>query len=139
MKNEEKNGPITVTIKPPQPGASDHLAKAILKVINEKKAQRPTLFPDDTARVRESDPATSHEAADSNNVPRSHRLVLAAFSLRPVSGWAQFEVEQMCVAELSPSRIRSAFSELEALGKVKRTDQFRLTPSGRRAQVWSLT
>ena len=97
----------------------------------------PTIFPDDTARVRVSDPVTSHEAADSNNVPMSHSLVLV--DLIQWGPLAQFEAERMLSGRLSPSRVRSAFSELEALGKVKRTDQFRLTPSGRRAQVWSLT
>jgi predicted transcriptional regulator len=95
-----------------------------------------TIFPDDTARVRKSSPVTSHEAADSNNVSRSHKFLVKALTL-----WgplAQFEAENLLRGVLSPSRIRSAFSELEALGKVKRTDQFRLTPSGRRAQVWSL-
>ena len=97
----------------------------------------PTIFPDDTVRVRVSDPVTSHEAADSNNVPMSHSLVLV--DLIQWGPLAQFEAERMLSGRLSPSRVRSAFSELEALGKVKRTDQFRLTPSGRRAQVWSLT
>ena len=96
----------------------------------------PTIFPDDTARVRESSPATSHEAADTNNVPGSHRDVL--WVLRCYGPKAQFEAERKLQGFWSPSRVRSAFSELEALGKVKRTDQFRLTPSGRRAQVWSL-
>lgn len=95
----------------------------------------PTIFPDDTARVRESDPVTSHEAADGNNVPRSHMIVMRLLEMYGPS--AQFEIERWA-DWVSPSRIRSAFSELEALGKVKRTDQFRLTPSGRRAQVWSL-
>lgn len=95
----------------------------------------PTIFPDDTARVRKSDPVTSHEAADTNNVSKSHGEVLHFLS--SYGPMAQFEVERW-VTTWSPSRVRSAFSELEALGKVKRTDQFRLTPSGRRAQVWSL-
>ena len=98
-----------------------------------------TIFPDDTARVRKSSPVTSHEAADSNNVSHSHLWVIVCLAKQPR---AQFEVEQMVRSAqepLSPSRIRSAFSELEALGKVKRTDQFRLTPSGRRAQVWELS
>lgn len=98
----------------------------------------PILFPDDWPRVRRNDPTTSHEAADSNNFPRSHRLVLNVLYTagRPL---AQFEVERAAAVGmewLSPSRIRSAFSELEALGKVERTEDFRTTPSGRRAQVW---
>ena len=96
-----------------------------------------TIFPDDTARVRRSDPLVSHEAADSNDVPYSHMVVLTF--LKMYGPLAQHETWDLAGnGRISPSRVRSAFSELEALGKVKRTDQFRLTPSGRRAQVWSL-
>ena len=100
---------------------------------------QPVIIWDDSPRVRESDPLTSHEAADSNNVPYSHLRVLAALWFANGRGVAQFEAEDWLAGQLSPSRIRSAFSELEALGKVKRTDQFRQTPSGRRAQVWELS
>lgn len=96
----------------------------------------PVVLWDDSPRVRESDPVTSHEAADSNNVSKSHAAVLSVLEYE--GEHAQFEMERRCAGVLSPSRVRSAFSELEALGKVRRTDQFRLTPSGRRAQVWSL-
>jgi hypothetical protein len=96
----------------------------------------PQVLWDDLPRVRESDPITSHEAADSNNVPRSHQLV--ANLLEHWGAVAQFEAENLLRGVLSPSRVRSAFSELETLGKVKRTDEFRVTPSGRRAQVWAL-
>lgn len=96
----------------------------------------PIVLWDDSPRVREADPVTSHEAADSNNVPRSHWFVTQILDAH--GPLAQFECEHWLGLILSPSRVRSAFSELEALGKVKRTDQFRLTPSGRRAQVWSL-
>lgn len=92
------------------------------------------VFPD-SPRVRKNDPTTSHEAADSNNVPLSHKQVLFFLSVQRA---AQFEAEQSYHGQLSPSRIRSAFSELETLGKVRRTDQYRLTPSGRRAQVWEI-
>lgn len=100
----------------------------------------PMVLPDDAPRTRKSDPVTSHEAADSNRVPRSHRLVLNVLYMhgRPM---AQFEVERAASfgrEPLSPSRIRSAFTELELLGKVNRTDEYRQTPSGRRAQVWVL-
>ena len=96
------------------------------------------LFPEDTARTRKADPVSSHEAADSNNVPLSHRLVMQTIDMAGGRGLAQFQAEAWLDGQLSPSRVRSAFSELEQLGKVKRTDEFRLTPSGRRAQVWVL-
>ena len=96
----------------------------------------PTLFPDDWARVRRTDQVTSHEAADSNNVSDSQHAVLCVLEYE--GDHAQFEVEKRFSGRLSPPRVRSAFSELEALGMVKRTDEFRLTPSGRRAQVWAV-
>lgn len=92
------------------------------------------VFPD-SPRVRKNDPVSSHEAADSNNVPLSHKQILFFLSVQPA---AQFEAEMSYRGQLSPSRIRSAFSELEALGKVRRTDEYRKTPSGRRAQVWEV-
>lgn len=97
----------------------------------------PTVMLDGGPRVRKADPVSSHEAADSNKVAKSHRLVLAAMEWFDGSA-AQFEAERLIAGVLSPSRVRSAFSELEALGKVRRTDEFRLTLSGRRAQVWVL-
>ena len=96
----------------------------------------PQVLWDDLPRVRECDPITSHEAADSNNVPRSHQLV--AKVLEFWGAVAQFEAENLLRGVLSPSRVRSAFSEMETLGEVRRTDEFRVTPSGRRAQVWAL-
>lgn len=98
----------------------------------------PVVLWDDSPRVRESDPITSHEAANTIDVPLSHCLVLQTIEFAGVHGLAQFEAEACLVNVLSPSRVRSAFSELETLGKVKRTDEFRPTPSGRRAQVWAL-
>ena len=96
----------------------------------------PTVMLDGGPRVRKSDPVSSHEAADSNNLAHSHRLV--AWFLRGRRA-AQFEAEECLIDEgLSRSRVRSAFSEMEALGLLERTDEFRLTPSGRRAQVWVL-
>lgn len=96
----------------------------------------PTVMLDGGPRVRKADPVSSHEAADSNKVAKSHRAVLSVLEYE--GEHAQFEMELRCAGVLSPSRVRSAFSELEALGKVRRTDEFRLTPSGRRAQVWVL-
>jgi hypothetical protein len=96
----------------------------------------PTLLWDDSPRVRHSDPITSHEAADSTNVRPSHWSVVWYLTTHGPS--AQWEAEKFLRSEWSPSRVRSAFSELEALGKVRRTDEFRQTPSGQRAQVWTV-
>lgn len=97
----------------------------------------PMVFPD-SPRVRRTDPVSSHEAADSNNVPLSHRLVLQAIDMAGKRGLTQAQAEAWLRGQLSPSRVRTAFSELEVLGKVRRTDEYRKTPSGRRAQVWEV-
>ena len=94
----------------------------------------PSLFPDDWARTRLTDPITSHEAADSTDPHESHSAVLAL--LREHGNVAQFQAEQLLNGQFSPSRIRSAFSELEEAGHVKRLDETVLTPRGRRAQLW---
>jgi hypothetical protein len=89
---------------------------------------------DDSPRVRKSDPLTSHAAADSNDVPRSHALVLALFGSHR---WlAQFEAEALLSGVLSPSRVRTAFTELELARKLNRTDMTMPTPYGRTAQLW---
>jgi hypothetical protein len=97
----------------------------------------PILFAGDVPRVRESDPLTSHAAADSNDVPRSHALVMSLFAN---TRWlAQFEAEALLFGKCSPSRVRSAFSELEEAGRLTRTAMTMPTPYGRTAQVWEVT
>jgi len=97
----------------------------------------PILYMSDTPRVRQSDPLTSHAAADSNDVPRSHKLVLDLFASHR---WlAQFEAEALLHGQLSPSRVRTAFTELEEAGQLCRTDLTMPTPYGRTAQLWEAT
>jgi hypothetical protein len=96
----------------------------------------PVLYMSDSSRVRLADPLTSHAAADSNDVPRSHRLVLDLFESHR---WlAQFEAEQLLAGLLSPSRVRTAFTELELAGELLRTDLTMPTPYGRTAQLWEV-
>jgi hypothetical protein len=97
----------------------------------------PILYAVDVPRVRKADPLTSHAAADSNDVPRSHALVLELFASHR---WlAQFEAEQLLAGLLSPSRVRTAFTELEEAGQLSRTDLTMPTPYGRTAQLWEAT
>jgi DNA-binding MarR family transcriptional regulator len=98
----------------------------------------PVLFPDDWARTRVTDPITSHEAADTTDAAASQTAVLAA--LREYGALAQFQAEAILHGQFSPSRIRSAFSELEQQGIVVRLpDEHSIrTPRGRRAQLWDL-
>lgn len=105
----------------------------------------PMIFPDDTARTRRSDPITSHEAADSNDVHGSKAYVLAL--LRHYGPQADFEIEEAHRHELgqfdvplySPSRLRTARSALVNEGLVEFTGMYHLTDSGRRARVWQVT
>lgn len=101
----------------------------------------------DGPRVRRTDPVTSHEAADSNNVPASQTYV---FDLLYLSGpcadhelvakaEAEFRAHPMS-ASWTPQRIRSARSELVGRGLVRAVEGvFRPGPSGRRAQVWEIS
>lgn len=97
----------------------------------------PILYMRDTPRVHRNDPLTSHAAADSNDVPRSHKLVNDLFKSHR---WlAQFEAEALLAGQLSPSRVRTAFTELEEAGELSRTDMTMPTPYGRTAQLWEAT
>ena len=97
----------------------------------------PILYMQDRPRVHLTDPLTSHAAADSNDVPRSHALVLDLFTAHR---WlAQFEAEALLAGLLSPSRVRTAFTELEEAGHLTRTDMTMPTPLGRSAQLWEAT
>lgn len=96
------------------------------------------LWPDDTARTRKTDPVTSHEAGDSNNVAASQQAVLAEF--RKVDfGYADFELQVKLGGQFSPERIRTARHELAEKGVLEFAGIYRMTRSNRRAQVWWLT
>lgn len=91
---------------------------------------------DDSPRVRRSDPLTSHAAADSSNLADSQNAVLNALAVH--KHLAAFELEQV-LPVWSPSRIRTALKELEAVGRVRVSDRpARRTPYGRTAQVWEV-
>lgn len=87
----------------------------------------------DSPRVRRSDPLTSHRAADTSNRADSKQAVLTA--LRIHKHLAAFELEAV-LPEWSPSRIRTALTELLADGLVVRSDKTRTTKFGRDAHVW---
>lgn len=100
----------------------------------------PMIFPDDSARVRASDPVTSHEAADSNDVAESQLQVLA--TLAKVGPLADHEIHEWLTHVgilFSPSRVRTARHELLEAGLVEDTGMFHLTPARRRTKVWGLT
>ena len=100
-----------------------------------------TLFGDDSPRARRSDPHTSHEAADTNDVSKSIGLVLDI--LREKGPLADHEIEFHAVfdrhEQFTGQRLRSARAALVELGKVEQSGLYRLTRSNRRAIVWQVT
>jgi len=86
-------------------------------------------------RVRTSDPQTSFDAAESNDIHGSQVSVLLTLSF---SGpLADHELVER-IADYSPSRIRTARSELVDMGMVEFTGFYRLTAGNRRTQVWQV-
>ena len=98
----------------------------------------PMLWDDDKPRTRKSDPLTSHAAADSTTPYQSQQAVvafLATYGMR-----AAFELESMFAGRFSPSRIRTALTELESVGRIAVVEGvLRVTPGGRNARVWTVT
>lgn len=96
----------------------------------------------DSVRARLGDPLTSHEAADSNisrEVVESHVLHLFD-TLGPMT-----DAELTDCYQISPSAPRTHFdsprkrrSELSAKGELVKSNVTRLTPSGRKAIVWTV-
>lgn len=98
--------------------------------------QPPMLWDDDSPRARRTDPLTSHRSADSSNLADSQQAVLTA--LRVHKHLAAFELEQV-LPMWSPSRIRTALTELQQQGLVNRSEKTRRTRYGRDAHVWEAT
>lgn len=94
-------------------------------------------------RSRSTDPTTSVDAGRSVDLPMSQAYVrdtLAVFG-----PFADHELLEFYEADasgqkmygcFSPQRLHSARAELVEAGTVEATDEFCLTPSGRRAHVW---
>ncbi|WP_336652366.1 MULTISPECIES: hypothetical protein [unclassified Leucobacter] len=87
-------------------------------------------------RSRVTDPVTSVDAGRAADLSRSQSVVLAAMRARGV-GATHEELEQF-LPGLSPSRVRSAVSELAEQGLVQATDETRNTKYGRAARVWEV-
>lgn len=85
-------------------------------------------------RTRSTDPITSVDAGRSVDLSHSQSVVLAAMRARGV-GVTQYELENF-LPGLSPSRVRSAVSELAEQGLVEPTDETKTTRFGRQARVW---
>ena len=102
----------------------------------------PQILPDDSPRVRESDPVESHLAADS--ISKTGRLDSQAHVLLDLrlygrsSAW-QIELRsELRSARFSPSRIRTALKELEEAGLIVRSAGG-VTPRGRACAQFEVT
>lgn len=105
----------------------------------------PLFMGDDAPRVRESDPETSHEAADSNDVHGSRACVIRLLAwLGPMADHELVKAHDEHEAgfgqpNYSAQRIRSARSELVELGQVEAVPgEHRMTEKNRRAKVWRI-
>lgn len=89
-------------------------------------------------RSRKSDPVTSVDAGRSAKLHDSQAAVIAVMRGFGVEfGWTQGELEDRLRGDWSPSRIRSAVSELQAKGLVEVIEGVaRRTPYGRQARVY---
>ena len=88
-------------------------------------------------RSRKSDPVTSVDAGRAADLHGSQAAVLDLMrDFGTEFGWTQGELEDRLRGEWSPSRIRSAVSELVELGLVEWTGDTRPTRYGRKARVY---
>jgi hypothetical protein len=98
-----------------------------------------STFGEDSPRARRTDPITSHEAADSNDVTRSIGWVLSL--LHNVGPLADHEIEAAARrrdVRFTGQRLRTARAALVRQGKITNSGDSRTTPNGRRAVVWGL-
>lgn len=92
----------------------------------------------DSPRVRRTDPITSHEAADHNDVEKSLGLVLSA--LKAFGPSADHElVNLLGQSGFTPQRLRTARAALVERGLVEESGIYRLTSHNRRAIVWQVS
>lgn len=87
------------------------------------------------ARSRSTDPVTSVDAGRAADLCGSQAEALDCLRMFPESGLTQGELERV-LWRRSPSRIRSAVSELVEMGLVEWTGETRPTRYGRQARVY---
>jgi hypothetical protein len=99
------------------------------------------LMTGDSPRARLTDPVTSHQAADSNNIAESTLVVLAILKGHR-EGLADWEVEhdhRLAGGDYTGQRLRTARSELVDAGAVVNTGHMKRNFNNRRTTVWCLT
>jgi hypothetical protein len=104
----------------------------------------PLFYDNDSPRARQSDPVTSHRAADGNNVSGSREVVLRVLRIygpladHELVARHHWEVVGTLLPKYTEQRLRTARAELVESGFVQFTGEYRMTASNRRTQVWSL-
>lgn len=105
----------------------------------------PQIFPDDSPRVRHTHPLTSHIAADATakSLSGSQEVVLKALRERAMADHelvtaVQSDAEWNRTRMYSPSRIRSARSELAEKSLVRKANFTRPTLANHPADVWEV-
>jgi hypothetical protein len=102
---------------------------------------------DDSPRVRETDPVTSHQAADGNTTTVVEVRDLVIFLLREFGALTDEELIDHAdmlaggyslTKRWSPSRLRTARHELTETGRVIATHETRPSKYGRDMSVWAL-
>lgn len=103
----------------------------------------------DSARTRETDPATSHEAADSISreaLEDSEREVLTILAECPLPQTDEALTEHhearaflgLAARTYTPARLRTARAQLVELGRVVEGAERGRTKTGRSARTWTL-
>lgn len=106
-------------------------------------ATRPPIVTPGSPNARRSDPDTSHEAADGNDIHGARAEVMFYLGLEPLADHelvAMFEADANLVGAktYTPQRLRTARAELVEMGLVEATGIYRLTATKGKANVWQL-
>jgi septum formation topological specificity factor MinE len=92
--------------------------------------------------ARKTDPTTSKDAArlDAGILEGLRADIYKVIARRPKTGYADHELVEVMAkyTTRTPQRIRTARAELAKSLLLLPTGEFRKSPTGRRAQVWSL-
>lgn len=93
-------------------------------------------------RSRTVDPVTSVDAGRDAQLTASQGEVLSMFHARPIDGFADHELVEWAEysgSRYTPQRIRSARAELAEKGLLEHGEgDYRKTPTGKNARVWTL-
>lgn len=99
-----------------------------------------TTFGGDSPRVRRTDPETSHEAADLNDVNASIGAVLDTLTqYGPLADHELHTLMESLGYRYTAERVRTARAALVQKVRVEFTGDHRMTPRNRRTRVWAVT